>query len=207
TTARSPIAHSLGRTASLVVPLIVTMSYSPAIPQSLGEPCDRPNCKCISSPNSRPMPQFKPVVHGPLPNPHGEERQYRRPSYSWIHGDWYTDPSLSERWSTNWERWDGLRYYEETVDGKRKIDKMFKDDFDVPGTIEPVAYATNYGDEFFLFTAAGRYYFWCDGYLYMHRLQFGSPKEFLAHALQGDDGSGMPDVEIPRHRGADGAGP
>jgi hypothetical protein len=40
---------------------------------------------------------------------------------------------------------------------------MFRDDFAVPGTIEPVAFMTRYGDEFFLFTAAGRYYFWADG--------------------------------------------
>jgi hypothetical protein len=70
----------------------------------------------------------------------------------------------------------------EDSDGKRQIDKMFKNDFDLPGTIEPVAYPTSYVDEFFLFTAAGRYYLWSDGNLTMHRMRFPSPKEFLVHA-------------------------
>ncbi|KAJ6591989.1 hypothetical protein B0H10DRAFT_2442107 [Mycena sp. CBHHK59/15] len=186
---------------------MVTMSYFPSISQSLGEPCVKPNCKCTSSLNSRPMPEFKPVVYGPFPNPHTEDWQDELPSRTWIHGDWYRDPSLSNPWSTDWEWWDGLRYYEETVDGKLKIEQMFKDDFHVPGTIEPVAYMTSYGDEFFLFTAAGRYYFWADGCLTVHRMQFGSPKEFLAHVLQGDDASCMPDMEIPMRRGADLEGP
>ncbi|KAF8145415.1 hypothetical protein K438DRAFT_1872099 [Mycena galopus ATCC 62051] len=155
------------------------MSYFPATSEGLDEPCGKPNCKCTSSLNSRRMPQ---LTYGP------------------------GDPSLSEPWSTDWEWWDGLSYYEDkTVDGKLKIEQMFKDDFDVPGTVEPVAYMTSYGDEFFLFTAAGRYYFWADGCLTVHRMQFGSPKEFLDHALRKDDTSFMPDIEIPMRRGSAGA--
>ncbi|KAF8176615.1 hypothetical protein K438DRAFT_1939284 [Mycena galopus ATCC 62051] len=176
------------------------MSYFPATSEGLDEPRGKPNCKCTSSLNSRRIPQ---LMYGPgFPNPNPQD-WHELPSRAWIYGNWYSDPSLSEPWSTDWEWWDGLSYYEDkTVDGKLKIEQMFKDDFDVPGTVEPVAYMTSYGDEFFFFTAAGRYYFWADGCLTVHRMQFGSPKEFLDHALQKDD---MPDIDIPMRRGSAGA--
>jgi hypothetical protein len=54
------------------------------------------------------------------------------------------------------------------------------------------------GGLYFLFT----YYFWSDGRLTIHRMEFASPKEFLDYALD-MDGSRMPEVEIPKRPGAD----
>jgi hypothetical protein len=119
---------------------------------------------------------------------------------TWIHGDWYTDPSLPEPWSTDWEDWEGLRLFEQTIDGKLKIEKLFKDVFDVPGTVEPLAYVVATGSELYLFKAGGRYYLWSDGRLTVHRMEFASSKDFLDHTLQ-EDADDMPDVDIPMRPG------
>ncbi|KAJ7364345.1 hypothetical protein DFH08DRAFT_1073106 [Mycena albidolilacea] len=92
---------------------------------------------------------------------------------TWIHG---TD-------------WEGLLLFEQTVDGKPKIEKLFKDVFAVPGTVEPLAYL--------LFKAGGRYYLWSDGRLAVHRIEFASSKGFLDHTLLQEDADDMPDVDIP----------
>ncbi|KAJ6486603.1 hypothetical protein DFH09DRAFT_1457152 [Mycena vulgaris] len=122
-----------------------------------------------------------------------------------LYKDWYTDPTLPRPWSTDWDDWDYLlRLFEQTVDGKLKIKKLFKDVFDVPGSVEPVAYMRAACGEVWLFTAGGRYYFWSDGYLAVHRMEFASPKEFLEHALQGKSpGEHLPDVEISMRPGTD----
>ncbi|KAJ7689056.1 hypothetical protein B0H17DRAFT_1135335 [Mycena rosella] len=123
------------------------------------------------------------------------------PSLNWIHGGWYTDPTLPEQWSTDWDNWAGLRLFDQTVDGKLKIDKLFKDTFDVPGTVEPLAYDVVEGDEFFLFTAGGRYYYWADGgTLTVHREEFASPKDFMDYLFH--ENGDIPDVEIPMYPGA-----
>ncbi|KAJ7889264.1 hypothetical protein B0H13DRAFT_2341606 [Mycena leptocephala] len=83
----------------------------------------------------------------------------------------------------------------------RKVEKLFKDVFDVPGTVEPLAYAQCGIGEYFLFAAGGRYYFYSDGKLTVHHMEFTSPKEFLEHLLQKDDH--LPDVTIPMRPGAD----
>ncbi|KAJ7369140.1 hypothetical protein DFH08DRAFT_39440 [Mycena albidolilacea] len=120
-----------------------------------------------------------------------------------IHGHWYTDPSLPGLWSTDWEDWDGLRFFEHTVNGRLRVDKLFKDAFDVPGTVEPLAYFPDPpGDDSFLFTAGGRYYLWAGGRLTVHHKEFASPKEFLDLALQ-EGGDHKPDVDVPMRPGAD----
>ncbi|KAJ7734299.1 hypothetical protein B0H14DRAFT_3614279 [Mycena olivaceomarginata] len=129
------------------------------------------------------------------------ELEKERGPRTWIYGDWYNDPNIPAPWSTNWERWDGLRLYEEKVGGKPKIDVLFKDVFDVPGKVEPLAYHTTAGDEFFLFAAGGRYYFWEEGYLTVHRNVFGSPKEFLDYVLR-EGGNYFPDLRIEARPGA-----
>ncbi|KAJ7711262.1 hypothetical protein B0H16DRAFT_1745291 [Mycena metata] len=119
---------------------------------------------------------------------------------TWIHGTWYTDPSVKWPWSTNWNEWDGLMYYTETYKGKLKVEKMFQDVFNV-GTIEPLAYVEDSHGEVFLFRAQGRYYLWNDYKLTVHRLEFTSPKEFLEHALENRPHQ-MPDVVVhPRRPG------
>ncbi|KAJ6479177.1 hypothetical protein DFH09DRAFT_1108167 [Mycena vulgaris] len=113
-----------------------------------------------------------------------------------LYKDCYADPTLPRPWSTDWDDWDYLlRLFEQTVDGKLKIEKLFQDVFDVPGSVEPVAYMR---------AACGEYYFWSDGYLAVHRMEFASPKEFLEYALQGKSpGEHLPDVEIPMRPGID----
>jgi hypothetical protein len=122
------------------------------------------------------------------------------PSRTSIHGDWYIDPTLPQPWSTDWDPWDSLRLFEDTVDGKLMIDKLFKDVWEVPGVVKPLAYIVSTGGLCFLFTAGGRYYYWSDGRLTVHRIEFESPKEFLDYALK-SDGTHMPDVEIPMRPG------
>ncbi|KAJ7727368.1 hypothetical protein B0H16DRAFT_1697735 [Mycena metata] len=115
----------------------------------------------------------------------------------YIYGTWYTNPSLQSPWSTNWEDWPGLVYYV-LHDGKPKVEKMFKQIFDV-GTIEPLAYLEGHGASIFFFSAEGRYYLWNDFKLTVHRLNFASPKEFLKHALQNQPHQ-MPDVVVQTRR-------
>jgi hypothetical protein len=92
------------------------------------------------------------------------------PPRTWIHGDWYTDPSLPAPWSTetDWADWDGLRLFEQTIDGEPKIEKLFKDVFAVPGTAEPLAYVAATGSELYVLKSclkpgAATYYLWSDG--------------------------------------------
>ncbi|KAJ6521555.1 hypothetical protein DFH09DRAFT_1097702 [Mycena vulgaris] len=120
-----------------------------------------------------------------------------------IYRGWYADPTLSAPWSTHWEEWESLRLLEQTVDGQLKTDKLIKDVFDLPGTVESVAYLVITGIEIFLFTGGGRYYFWSDGRLAVHHdgLELASPKEFLEYALK-EGGNHLPDVDISMYPGA-----
>ncbi|KAJ7688213.1 hypothetical protein B0H16DRAFT_1482196 [Mycena metata] len=56
-----------------------------------------------------------------------------------VYAGWYTDSSIPSPWSTDWPNWRGLTLFHESVDGTLKVDKLFKEVYDVPGTIEPVA--------------------------------------------------------------------
>ncbi|KAJ7806855.1 hypothetical protein B0H14DRAFT_3483752 [Mycena olivaceomarginata] len=102
---------------------------------------------------------------------------------TWIHRDWYTDPSLPEPWSTDWEDWEGLRLFEQTVDGKLKIEKLFKDVFDVPGTVEPLAYVVAQGPS-------------CTCLKPVAAIIFGPTA--ASPSIDADD---MPDVDIPMRPG------
>ncbi|KAJ7204310.1 hypothetical protein B0H12DRAFT_1243648 [Mycena haematopus] len=116
-----------------------------------------------------------------------------------IYKDWYTDPTMEYPWSTDWANWTGLILYEDTIEGQLMIDRMFKHDWNLVGTIEPLARDSDIGTDgdYFLFAAAGRYYYYADGRLTVSRKEFASPKEFLDYALSRSDGSRLPDVEIP----------
>ncbi|KAJ6532643.1 hypothetical protein B0H19DRAFT_1081674 [Mycena capillaripes] len=92
-----------------------------------------------------------------------------------VHKDWYTDPNVPHPWSTDWEKWAGLDLFHQSVDGTLKIDKLFKEAYDVPGAVEPLAYMLQTRYEIFVFTAAGRYYIFDDGCLY-HFLEKALPK-------------------------------
>ncbi|KAJ7167894.1 hypothetical protein C8R46DRAFT_1034482 [Mycena filopes] len=129
-----------------------------------------------------------------LPPP-GWVGSVRKNSYPWINGTWYRDPSIPWPWSTNCDKWHGLsHYYIPTVNGKPKIEKMFTETFDV-GIIRPLIYAEGTYGEVFMFSAGGRYYFWRDCELFVHRLNFAGPKEFLEHAMQNRPDQ-FPDVPV-----------
>jgi hypothetical protein len=52
------------------------------------------------------------------------------------------------RCSTDWDDWEILPFWEkQTVDGKLKINKLFKETWEVPGDVKPLAYivGTGYG--------------------------------------------------------------
>ncbi|KAJ7812285.1 hypothetical protein B0H13DRAFT_509284, partial [Mycena leptocephala] len=99
------------------------------------------------------MSSLQPRPGSALLSPSAVEDVYPPPQ-TWIHGGWYTDPTLPPGWSTDWEDWDNLRLWTATIDGKLKIDQ-FQCVFDVPGTIEPLAYMVSTGGLFFVFTAGG----------------------------------------------------
>jgi hypothetical protein len=141
------------------------------------------------------MSSLQPRPGSALLSPSSAVEDVYPPPQTWIHGGWYTDPALPPGWSTDWEDWDNLRLWTATIDGKLKIDQ-FQYVFDVPGTIEPLAYMVSTGGLFFVFTAGGRYYYFTDGHLRVHRMEFASPQEFLQHALQ-EGGDHMPDLDIP----------
>jgi hypothetical protein len=120
------------------------------------------------------------------------------PSYTWLHKNWYHDPTLKEPWSTEWEDWSTLdEWFIKTVDGKRAIDHL-RDTWALPGPIEPIAYGIGEGF-YFLFCAGGRYYYWADAHLTMHRKKFASHKAFMRYLVRRK--SHMPDIEIPMREG------
>ncbi|KAJ7858809.1 hypothetical protein B0H14DRAFT_3632505 [Mycena olivaceomarginata] len=120
------------------------------------------------------------------------------PSYTWLHKNWYHDPTLKEPWSTEWEDWSTLDgWFIKTVDGKRAIDHL-RDTWALPGPIEPIAYGIGEGF-YFLFCAGGRYYYWADAHLTMHRKKFASHKAFMRYLVRRK--SHMPDIEIPMREG------
>ncbi|KAJ7708177.1 hypothetical protein B0H17DRAFT_1124950 [Mycena rosella] len=114
---------------------------------------------------------------------------------------WYTDPTLPEPWSTDWLYWPALfTLFGQSVDGKLKVKIIFEYVFGVSGTVKPVMFLRGFNDLFF-FRAGGRYYCFDDGVFTVHRMDFESPKEFLAHVLQVEEKEYWPDVDVPKRPG------
>ncbi|KAJ7109795.1 hypothetical protein C8R44DRAFT_883840 [Mycena epipterygia] len=118
-----------------------------------------------------------------------------------LHKNWYTDPNIPAPWSTDWDDWEGLCLFYESVGGRLKIDKLFNEVYDVPGPIEPLAYMVQTSFEFFVFTAGGRYYFFDDGCSFVSDGEFQSHQHFLEEVLR-PEGS-MPSIEMQRRAGSD----
>ncbi|KAJ7850821.1 hypothetical protein B0H14DRAFT_2581812 [Mycena olivaceomarginata] len=79
-------------------------------------------------------------------------------------------PTRPSHWSTNWDQRELIYFWR---DGKLKIDKLFKETWQVPGTIEPLAYMVGTGS--------------C------------SPREGgITFGILCGEKSHMPDVEIPQ---------
>ncbi|KAJ6467356.1 hypothetical protein C8R45DRAFT_938701 [Mycena sanguinolenta] len=128
------------------------------------------------------------------------ERQARRE----VSAGWYTNPNLPEYWSTDWNHWESTCFwFERAQDGKLKIDKLFKETWELPGIIEPLAYMPSTGGLYFLL----RYYFYADEKLTVHEasIEFESAEEFMRYVVDDEDapGSRMPDIEVPPVPGTD----
>ncbi|KAJ7620055.1 hypothetical protein FB45DRAFT_1006746 [Roridomyces roridus] len=123
-----------------------------------------------------------------------------------ICGDWFTDPTIREdskgMWSTDWMGFYLVVFWDNrTRDGKLKIDKLFKETWVLPGTVEMLAYSPNSGGLHFLFTAGGEYYFMDDYVLKKHSKRFTSHQEFVDHVVRGEGAEReltLPDVEVPQ---------
>ncbi|KAJ7646540.1 hypothetical protein FB45DRAFT_860041 [Roridomyces roridus] len=124
-----------------------------------------------------------------------------------VHIDWFTDPLLigdgaTFLWSTRWKDFDLIDFWlDRTVDGQLKIDKLLKETWVVPGTIEMLAFLPRSMGLYFLFAAGGEYYFWTDRVLKKHSKKFGSHQEFVDHATKAEgwkQGLNLPDVVVPQ---------
>ncbi|KAJ6602080.1 hypothetical protein DFH09DRAFT_1069617 [Mycena vulgaris] len=91
--------------------------------------------------------------------------------HSPVYAGWHTDAALPFPWSTDWADWEGLYLFEEHIDGKLKIEKVSTEVFNIPGTVQPVAYMVETGIDVWAFTA--------------DKGEFASPKEYLALLLKG----------------------
>ncbi|KAJ6454402.1 hypothetical protein C8R45DRAFT_1112021 [Mycena sanguinolenta] len=117
--------------------------------------------------------------------------QRRKEALKSICKDWYMDPSLPGNWSTNWPKWHLIHFWRDrTRDGQLKIHKLFKEIWQLPGTVEPLAYIAGGDGQYFLFTAGGRYYFYADEVLTAHSMDSGSAREFVNYALKAEGSKG-----------------
>ncbi|KAJ6499815.1 hypothetical protein DFH09DRAFT_1336368 [Mycena vulgaris] len=114
--------------------------------------------------------------------------------HSSVYTGWHTDAALPFPWSTDWANWEGLYLFEERVEGKLKIEKVSTEVFNIPGTVQPVAYMVETGIDVWAFTAGGRYYLCDDFVMFVDKGEFASPKEYLALLLKG----GMSPTRIRR---------
>ncbi|KAJ7736681.1 hypothetical protein B0H16DRAFT_1466571 [Mycena metata] len=65
-----------------------------------------------------------------------------------------------------------------------RVDKLFKEVYNVFDAVEPLAYMMGTSEDIYVFfTAAGRYYFYNDGELYLSEEEFHSPEHFLEETL------------------------
>ncbi|KAJ7606805.1 hypothetical protein FB45DRAFT_942351 [Roridomyces roridus] len=120
-----------------------------------------------------------------------------------IHVNWFTDPALNDdMWSTNWDDFELIKFWiDRTSDGQLKIDKLLKETWVVPGTIEMLAYIPYCPDSYFLFAAGGEYYFWADFVLKKHTKKFASHQEFVDYTTKAElsvRASRFPDLVVPQ---------
>ncbi|KAJ6450791.1 hypothetical protein C8R45DRAFT_946612 [Mycena sanguinolenta] len=137
-------------------------------------------------------------------------RHRRKQARAAVSSNWYRSsrPNYPSYWSTAWEDWSLTDFWlDRAPDGKLKIDKLFKETWKLPGTIEPLIYISDAPGNFFFFVAAGQYYHYADGELNVHdgSMEFGNADEFLQYILLGARGlegvSRLPDVEVLREPG------
>ncbi|KAJ6471415.1 hypothetical protein C8R45DRAFT_1165109 [Mycena sanguinolenta] len=129
----------------------------------------------------------------------------RRQAREAIYANWHTSSNLPKYWSTDWSHWELTNFWldRSRVDGKLKIDKFFKETWQVPGTIKPLVYMPSSGGLYFLFVAGGLYYFYADRRLtvYDASMEFASDEDFVQHVVWAKEGSSLSDVEVPQEPG------
>ncbi|KAJ7504940.1 hypothetical protein B0H11DRAFT_1979897 [Mycena galericulata] len=96
-----------------------------------------------------------------------------------IYKDWYTTPNPPDSWTTDWDEWFVLDYFEKDADGQRRLDKGFTRAYGIVAHIEPIAYFPADQVDYFLFRAGGRYYRYDDGELHRFDGEFVSIDDFL----------------------------
>jgi hypothetical protein len=74
-----------------------------------------------------------------------------------------------------------------TTDGTRLVDKLFHGMYDIPGDVEPLACHNAGYSGYFIFTAGGRYYEYCDGQVSEFEGEFASKDDFLERGLANYD--------------------
>ncbi|KAJ7620225.1 hypothetical protein FB45DRAFT_1006839, partial [Roridomyces roridus] len=135
-------------------------------------------------------------------------RKARNEAIRNVYTNWFTDPSLTGDddgqfpWSTMWKDFELVQFWlDRSADGQLKIDKLLKETWVVPGTIEMLAFLPICGGPYFLFAAGGEYYYWNDHVLLKHSRKFGSHQEFVHYAMKPEgsqDGLNLPHVEMPQ---------
>jgi hypothetical protein len=83
--------------------------------------------------------------------------------------------------TSDWEKWDGLHLWRDTIAGIPLIEKIFTTIFRVAvrGGVEPIALRCDGSDAFFMFAADGRSYLYNDGVLSRCEGEFASKDDFL----------------------------
>ncbi|KAJ7608662.1 hypothetical protein FB45DRAFT_1067179, partial [Roridomyces roridus] len=128
-----------------------------------------------------------------------------------VYANWFTDPALTGDddspfvWSTQWKEFELIRFWLIRTDngqGQLKIDKLFKEIWVVPGTIEMLAFLPCSGGIYFLFAAGGEYYMWeyyNERVLKKYSKKFASHQEFVDYATKAEDWHlNLPDVDVPQ---------
>ncbi|KAJ7636822.1 hypothetical protein FB45DRAFT_864814 [Roridomyces roridus] len=126
-----------------------------------------------------------------------------------VYANWFTDPLLTGdqhgpfEWFTEWKDFDLIPFWlDRTDDGQLKIDKLFREIWVVPGTIEMLAFLPSCDGLYFLFAAGREYYLWeyyDERILKRHSKKFASHQEFVDYATKAEDWeSNLPDMEVPQ---------
>ncbi|KAJ7706727.1 hypothetical protein B0H17DRAFT_1192305 [Mycena rosella] len=93
-----------------------------------------------------------------------------------IHKDWYRSPLVKEPFSCNWREWGGVLSFKHN-----EIEADYNDGFNIAGTIEPLAFLDAASEDFWFFTAGGKYYYYDEAEDIVGRIdgEFESHDDFI----------------------------
>ncbi|KAJ7612226.1 hypothetical protein FB45DRAFT_940131 [Roridomyces roridus] len=114
------------------------------------------------------------------------------PDYSYIYKHWFRTDKALDLWSTNWEKWGGVRLFAASHDRdsefrfKRpwntRIEGVLAEKYGIEeGPVEPVLFLPGDSGEWFIFKTGGKYYFHNDvEYLERYRWEYAGMEDFVA---------------------------